>query len=77
MRIQSLEPPDESTDAADEFEVAEGPPVSRPGDLWTLGRHRLLCGNALDSCAYDALLAGEKAAAVFTDPPYNVRVKAM
>ena len=40
-----------------------------------MGKHRLLCGNALDSCAYDALLAGEKAAAVFTDPPYNVRVK--
>ena len=75
LRIQSLEPPDESTDPADEFEAPEGPPVSRPDDLWTLGRHRLLCGNALDSCAYDALLAGEKAAAVFTDPPYNVRVK--
>jgi len=75
LRIQSLEPPDESTDSADEFETLEGPPVSRPDDLWTLGRHRLLCGNALDSRAYDALLAGEKAAAVFTDPPYNVRVK--
>ena len=75
LRIQSLEPPDESTDAADEFEASEGPPVSRPDDLWTLGNHRLLCGSALDSHAYGALLAGEKAAAVFTDPPYNVRVK--
>ena len=37
-------------------------------------RHRLLCGNALASTSYDALLAGEKAAAVFTDPPYNVPV---
>jgi DNA modification methylase len=75
LRIQSLEPPDESTDSADEFDAPEHPPVSRADDLWTLGDHRLLCGNALDPQAYDALLAGEKAAAVFTDPPYNVRVK--
>jgi regulator of protease activity HflC (stomatin/prohibitin superfamily) len=69
LRIQSLEPPDESTDAADEFEALEGPAVSRLDDLWTLGNHRLLCGSALDSHAYGELLAGEKAAAVFTDPP--------
>ena len=73
--IQSLEPPDEPTNSADEFEPLDGPAVSRLGDLWILGDHRLLCGNALDSHAYGALLAGEKAAAVFTDPPYNVRVK--
>jgi hypothetical protein len=60
--------------AADEFEVVEGQPVSREGDLWRLGSHRLLCGNALASTSYDALLAGEKAAAAFTDPPYNVPV---
>jgi hypothetical protein len=75
LRIQSLDPPEDSTDTADDFETAEGPPVSRSDDLWSLGDHRLLCGNALDSHAYGALLAGEKAAAVFTDPPYNVRVK--
>ena len=75
LRIQSLEPPDESMDSADEFEATRGPPVSRPDDLWILGDHRLLCGNALDPRAYDALLVGEKAAAVFTDPPDNVGVK--
>jgi DNA modification methylase len=75
LRIQSLEPPDDSTDSADEYEVTQGPPVSRPDDLWTLGGHRLLCGNALDPRAYDVLLAGEKAAAVFTDPPDNVGMK--
>jgi DNA methylase len=48
--------------------------VSRPGDLWSLGPHSLLCGSALDSQAYGVLLPGEKAAAVFTDPPYNVPV---
>ena len=74
FHIQSLDPPDE-TDAADEFDTPEGPVVSRLGDLWTLGPHRLLCGSALDSHAYGALLAGEKAAAVFSDPPYNVRIE--
>jgi ParB-like nuclease domain len=72
--LRTLDPPDES-EAADEFEAAEGPTTSRLGDLWSLGRHRLFCGNALESTSYDALLAGEKAAAVFTDPPYNVPVK--
>jgi hypothetical protein len=75
LMIQSLEPDDESTDSADDFAAADGRAVSRLDDLWTLGSHRLLCGNALDSHAYGALLGGDKAAAVFTDPPYNVRVK--
>jgi DNA modification methylase len=74
LMIQSLEPHDESTDSADNFEAAAGPAASRLDDLWTLGSHRLLCGDALDSHAYGTLLAGDKAAAVFTDPPYNVRV---
>jgi ParB-like chromosome segregation protein Spo0J len=69
LRIQSLDPPEDSTDTADDFETAAGPPVSRADDLWSLGDHRLLCGNALDSHAYGVLLGGEKAAAVFTDPP--------
>jgi DNA modification methylase len=72
LRIQSLESPNASTESSDEVEVPDGPPVSRPGDLWTLGKHRLLCGNALDPQAYDALLAGEKAAAVFTDLRYSM-----
>jgi hypothetical protein len=74
LRIQSLEAPD-AADAADEFDAPVGPPVSRPGDLWLLNDHRLLCGNALDPLAYDALLGEEKASSVFTDPPYNVRIK--
>jgi DNA modification methylase len=54
--------------------VVDGPPVSRPGDQWDLGHHRVVCGNALDAQAYVDLLGGAKAAAVFTDPPFNVRV---
>jgi DNA modification methylase len=46
----------------------------RPGDLWILGRHRLLCGSALDADAYTTLLNGEVADLIFTDPPYNVKI---
>lgn len=51
-----------------------GPAVSRGGDLWLLGSHRLLCGDARDQASYDALLEGAKAEFVFTDPPYNVAI---
>jgi len=50
------------------------PVVSRPGDLWKIGPHRLLCGDALDADAYSRLLVGKQAALVFVDPPYNVRI---
>jgi DNA modification methylase len=74
LRIQSLAPP-EATDDADEFEAPAGHPVSELGDLWHLSSHRLFCGNALDPMAYDMVLGEETASAVFTDPPYNVRIK--
>ncbi|WHZ12182.1 MAG: Adenine-specific methyltransferase [Burkholderiaceae bacterium] len=47
-------------------------PVSRPGDVWQLGPHRLLCGDATVAASYEALLDGEPVDMVFTDPPYNV-----
>src|SRR5262245_15574316 len=50
------------------------PAVSQTRDLWLLGSHRLLCGDARDKIAYDQLLAGGKAEFVFTDPPYNVAI---
>ena len=52
-------------------EVGEAP-VSRPGDVWLLGAHRLLCGDATVAASYEALLDGEAVDMVFTDPPYNV-----
>jgi DNA modification methylase len=55
-------------------EPSLGPAVSQPRDLWLLGTHRLLCGDARDQDAYDQLLAGAKAEFVFTDPPYNVAI---
>ena len=54
-------------------EMAEAA-VTRPGELWILGGHRLLCGNALSSEDCARLMAGEKAQFVITDPPYNVPV---
>lgn len=48
------------------------PPMSKPGDLWILGPHRLICGDATDAATIDRLMDGEKAAMVHTDPPYGV-----
>jgi len=47
-------------------------PISRAGDVWLLGAHRLLCGDSTDATSYAVLMADEKAAMVFTDPPYGV-----
>lgn len=48
--------------------------VTQPGNLWLLGEHRLLCGNALEGADYAKLLDDERAQMVITDPPYNVPV---
>jgi DNA modification methylase len=48
--------------------------VTRMGDLWRLGRHRLICGDARNVDDYDRLLAGETVDLIFTDPPYNVPI---
>ncbi len=75
LLIQSLDAPG-SVDEADRLpELDEtAPAVSRLGDLWRLGRHRLLCGDATRPESYEQLLAGERAQMVFTDPPYNVPI---
>jgi DNA modification methylase len=46
--------------------------LTEPGDLWTLGNHRLLCGDSTGMDAVERLMNGQKADLVFTDPPYNV-----
>lgn len=48
--------------------------VSRLGDLWLLGDHKLICADACDKAAYAELMDGEEARVVFTDPPYNVPI---
>jgi hypothetical protein len=76
LRIASLEDvPEQDDDPADALpEPPTGSPISKIGDLWLLGRHRVLCGSALDAAAFEGLLGEERAAMVFTDPPYNVRI---
>src|SRR5258708_38576859 len=49
--------------------------VSKPNDLWILGEHRLICGDARRRESFTALLSGEAARLAFVDPPYNVRVR--
>jgi len=53
----------------------QGPAVSRAGDLWLLGPHRLLCGEALDLTSYQFLLEGKQADLVLTDPPFNIAIE--
>lgn len=59
----------------DDFDVDEAskePVISKPGDLWLLGRHRLLCGDSTKAETYEKLMDGKKANLVITDPPYGV-----
>ena len=59
-------------DAEDEVPEAPEQPVSRPGDLWILGNHRLLCGDATVLTDVERVLGGQLADMTWTDPPYNV-----
>lgn len=58
----------------DEDDVPEIPeePVTKPGDVWVMGNHRLMCGDSTSIDAVETLMGGVKADMVFTDPPYNV-----
>lgn len=59
---------------ADRIPPLQTVPVTRSGDLWILGRHRLLCGDARQAEDYSRLMGGKAADIVFTDPPYNVPI---
>jgi len=67
---------DASADPDDEIDDScfDGPAVTQCGDVWQLGRHRLLCGDARSADDLSRLLAGERAHMAFLDPPYNVAV---
>jgi hypothetical protein len=52
-----------------------GNAVTRPGDRWELGRHRLLCADATIASSYEKLLGDDRASMIFTDPPYNVPIE--
>ena len=75
LKIASLDEQPAAEDRNDRVpEPVTTPPLSRPGDLWLLGGHRVLCGSALDITALEKLVGDERAAMVFTDPPYNVPI---
>jgi DNA modification methylase len=67
----------DSVDPAEDLSKAvfDGPAVSRVGDIWRLGPHRQICGNALSDVSYAALLQGDIAQMVVTDPPFNVPIQ--
>ena len=73
--FDKVEPPIDP-DLLDEDELPEPPaePITKLGDLWELGRHRLLCGDSFDTTQIDKLMDGSKADMVFTDPPYGMNL---
>ncbi len=64
--------PDGSDHPEDLVPQLSGPAITQRGDIWDLGRHRLLCGDAQHEDAFRKLMDGKQADLVFTDPPYNV-----
>ncbi len=73
---------DEGTPAGQDHleEIPEGLPVTavtKPGDLWILGEHRILCADSTDPASYIRILGDTHAAMVFTDPPYNLPAKSI
>ncbi len=69
--IEELPPEDADADA-----VPEPPadPVSKPGDVWLLGKHRVMCGDSTAITDVERLMAGGKADMVYTDPPYGMHL---
>lgn len=57
-------------DAADAIPAPPADPITKPGDIWALGKHRLCCGDATDPAAVARLMQGEQATLMFTSPPY-------
>lgn len=54
--------------------IPENEIVTRPGDVWCIGDHRIICGNSLDAATFEMLLGTRQADMVLQDPPYNVKI---
>ena len=84
VSLTGFEPPelDELFSKLDEGEVQEDNfdvddaltenPITKQGDVWVLGRHRLVCGDSTEPAVYEILMDGQKANLIVTDPPYGV-----
>ena len=73
LAVTELEPEEGNTDPDDVPEAPEDP-ITKPGDLWILGNHRLLCGDSTNIQHVERLMDGKKADMVFTDPPYGMNL---
>jgi len=76
LAIEGLNAPAGNVDPDDEA-LALLPVVTKLGDVWRLGSHTILCGDALDPRSYAVVMPNEEAAVVFTDPPFNVKVSSV
>jgi hypothetical protein len=75
VMIENLAPAAEGDqDPADALPKPSATSVTRLGDLWLLGKHRVVCGDALSRKSYELLMEKKQAHVVFTDPPYNVPI---
>jgi len=74
LNVVDVDPVEGNTDPDDVPEAPEDP-ITKPGDLWILGNHRLLCGDSTNPQHVERLMDGKKADMVFTDPPYGLRTK--
>jgi DNA modification methylase len=73
--VRLMEPGNEGLTDPDAIPEPPDKAVTQPGDLWVLGKHRLLCGDSSKDEQVDRLLDGAKIQLVNTDPPYNVKVE--
>ena len=75
LAVTELEPEQGNTDPDDVPEAPEDP-ITKPGDLWILGNHRLLCGDSTNIQHVERLMDGDKAGLLLTDPPYGIGISA-
>ena len=73
--IEFIEP-EEPNDPGDDLlpDVVVNGPEARPGDIWQLGKHRLICGDALNPETFERLMDGKTSHMILTDPPYNITI---
>jgi DNA modification methylase len=74
LRIDALSPPSPGENLAEAELEPPVSPTSRLGDLWRLGDHSILCGDALQPPAYEALMGNEQARMIAADLPYNLKI---
>jgi DNA modification methylase len=70
--IASLDATPEGNTDADATPAVQAEVISKLGDIWTLGKHRIMCGDSTSSVAVNALMDGKKAALIHADPPYGM-----